>query len=236
MFLIGTCYRICMLVALLPAATALRADLARLKTVVGSAIVSITLFANPCLADEIVPYGVVDGRLKVCPSSGNCLSTASIRSIDKYARPWVYERDTEAQWTAIKSELATNPLFRVVDTQDALHYIRAEARSAVVGTDDLELLLLPADQLVTFRSNSREVVKVGASVVGDGGSHLNRLKSIRNHLKLREMGVEDDNEQFFQMQQQASFLNTLKSGFGYTSNKPDDINFLDNSVPGDALE
>ena len=205
------------------------------KTAATAALLS-SFLANPLSTQAAVDtplYGIVKGRLRVCPAISNCISTASFRSLDKYGKPWVYSSDTETIWTALKQELASNALFKVVETKDDIKYIHAEARSALppTGVDDVEFLLIPEDSLVTYRSNSREVVFAGTAALGDGGSHANRLLTIRKHLKLQEMGVDAEDESFYREQQNPGFLDKLKTGFGYIDSKPADINFLDNSVP-----
>lgn len=187
----------------------------------------------PLLCGTPVPaapadFGVVNGRLRACPQQGNCISTAAVSSLEKYGRPWVVGGGSEEAWEALQRELAANKLLTVVEKDDQTKYIRATAKSAVPpsGVDDIEFLLLPAEGLLTYRSNSREVVRLGGGVVGDGGSHLNRLRSIRSHLGLREMGSEPDEDAGG-----GSFLDKLRSGFGYTANGASEINFLDNSVP-----
>lgn len=224
--------KIVLLLALQCKLTHGRQILSRILNSIGRGSSCLLLFHSTiCFAADIT-------RLQPCPTEGNCISTASVRSIEHYARPWELPESVtvEQAWTSLKNELASNKLFKVVDTRDEDKYVRAEAKSAVppTGIDDVEFLILSADRLVTFRSNSREVVRAGG-VVGDGGSHANRLQTIRNHLKLREMGAYDENELMVE-QEQTSFFGKLKSGFGYTSNKPADINFLDNSVPTQDAE
>jgi uncharacterized protein (DUF1499 family) len=154
-----------------------------------------------------------------------------VRSIEKYGRPWVYE-DPSAVWVALKQEVASSALLRLEEVDDDKKYLHAVAKSAVppTGVDDVEFLLLPEDHVIFYRSNSREVVQVGGAVVGDGGSHMNRLNAVKSHLRLREMGdyAEDDD---YKMQERPSLVDNLKRNFGYTSNRPDDVNFMDNSVP-----
>ena len=58
------------------------------------------------------------------------------------------------------------------DVNDDKLYMRAEAKSAVPpsGIDDIELFVNELDHIITYRSNSRDVVMAGASVVPDSGS------------------------------------------------------------------
>lgn len=193
----------------------------------------LALGLGPLGAAAAAPlYGVVGGRLLPCPAEGNCISTASIRSLDKYGPPWVYAGGADQAWRALKEELARNKLLTVVEIDEGRRYARVEARSAIPpsGTDDVEFLLLPADSLIAYRSNSRENI----AGVGDGGSHLNRLQTVRTRIGVTEMGA-DYGLDFGRQKEQLSLFNTLRSGFGFNANTPDDINFLDNSVPEPEL-
>ena len=161
------------------------------------------------------------------------ISTSSVNSLEKYGRPWsIGERSIEDVWKKLTASVDSNKLLKLVEINDENHYIRAEAKSAVppTGIDDIEFLLSPTDKIITYRSNSRDLVTVygiaGPQVVGDGGSHKNRLESIRRSSELKEMGVSDDENEYFKEIENSNFLVRMQR-----ASEPSDINFLDNSVP-----
>ena len=109
-----------------------------------------------------------------------------------------------------------------------IYIFRATARSAIppLGIDDVEFLLNPVDNIVTYRSNSRELVYAGTQVIGDGGSHLNRLETIRRKLGWNEMGVEDEETSYINAMKNTNFFVKMQM-----ASQPSEINFLDNDVP-----
>lgn len=226
--------RLLRLLALLGGVAGARRGLVRLLAGVGGSL-QLLCSPVPALAEPRADFGVLNGRLRTCPQQGNCISTAAVSSLEKYGRPWVFSGGADEAWAALRRELAANKLLTVVEANDETKYAHATAKSAVppTGLDDLEFLVLPEEGLITYRSNSRELVRVGGGVVGDGGSHLNRLQSIRTHLGLREMGSDGFEEAG---PGRTSFLDKLRSGFGYTANGASEVNFLDNSVPSPAEE
>ena len=173
-------------------------------------------------------YGLKKERLLPCKSRSNCISSSSINSIEKYGRPWAFDekKSGKEQFGEIKQAFKDVEYLNVKDVNDDKFYLRAEAKSAVPpsGTDDIEVLVNGLDHIVTYRSNSREVVMAGASVVPDGGSNRNRLATIQRRLNLKEMSLNSDVEEA---------LDAKPDFFSYQkkAQAPSDINFVDNSVP-----
>jgi uncharacterized protein (DUF1499 family) len=134
----------------------------------------------------------------------------------------------EEEYSEILNVLKSDPYLKVADQDSSQFYIRAEAKSAVppTGTDDIELLLNGKDKIITYRSNSREVVTAGSQVIGDAGSNRNRLDSIKKKVGVSDMGMTTDAEQYIRKKEQLSIFQQIAA-----ASKPDDINFLDNSVP-----
>ena len=52
---------------------------------------------------ETVPYGLKKGRLQVCAAQSNCISTSSIKSLDKYGSPLIIPSsiDPEMAWKTL---------------------------------------------------------------------------------------------------------------------------------------
>ena len=204
------------------------------STVVGSATACLlwsgsdAAFAaggTPNQAPPAPVYGLKKERLLPCKSLSNCISSSSINSIEKYGRPWSFggDRSGKDEFEDIKAALKGMDYLAVRDIDDDKMYLRAEAKSAVPpsGLDDIELLVNGLDHIVTYRSNSREVVMAGTSVVPDGGSNKNRLATIQRKLNLKEMSLNSDVEEA---------LDAKPDFFSYQkkAQAPSDINFVDN--------
>ena len=178
-------------------------------------------------------YGLKKDRLLPCRSRSKCISSSSINSREKYGRPWSFDdaKPGKNQFEEIKTALNDIAYLNVKDVNDDKLYIRAEAKSAVPpsGIDDIELFVNELDHIITYRSNSRDVVMAGASVVPDGGSNRNRLSAIQRKLNLKEMSLNPEVEEM---------LGAKPDFFSYQkrAQSPSDINFLDNSVPDKVKE
>lgn len=174
-------------------------------------------------------YGIKDGRLLKCNVKSNCVSTTSINSLDKYARPWTYTKPTVDEFNELLNVLRSDPYLKVVEQDNGQFYIRAEAKSGFppTGVDDIEFLFNEKDNIIAYRGNSREVVVVGTSeVVSDGGAIRNRLSSIQRKLGLKEMGMDAETEAYIKNTNELNFFQQLQK-----ASQPSDINFVDNSVP-----
>eukprot|EP00597_Dinobryon_sp_UTEXLB2267_P008615 CAMPEP_0170084492 /NCGR_PEP_ID=MMETSP0019_2-20121128/19681_1 /TAXON_ID=98059 /ORGANISM="Dinobryon sp., Strain UTEXLB2267" /LENGTH=217 /DNA_ID=CAMNT_0010300619 /DNA_START=92 /DNA_END=745 /DNA_ORIENTATION=+ len=173
-------------------------------------------------------YGLKKGRLLPCKAKSNCISTSSVTSVEKYSRPWEFTNPPIEEFQQIVKVLEDDPYLKVADKDDSKFYIRAEAKSAVppTGIDDIELLLNDKDNIITYRSNSRDVVMAGSQVLGDAGSNRNRLDSIKRKLAVKEMGMTEDTEVFLKKNDQLSIFQRISA-----ASQPSDINFVDNSVP-----
>ena len=177
-------------------------------------------------------YGLKKGRLLPCKSKSNCFSTSSISSLEHYAKPWTFSKDGDQEYQEIVKVLESIKEFplTVVDQDASKRYVRAETRSAIppTGTDDIEFLVNGLDNIITVRTNSREVVMAGPENIGDGGSNKNRLEVIRRKLGLEEMGVAAsyDEKDLYQEQEKMGLFGRMNA-----ASQPNDINFLDNSVP-----
>ena len=203
-----------------------------------AATFSVTLGLNTCSmayaaeTPQTPLYGLKNGSLLKCKTFSNCISSSSIQSIDKYGRPWAFSSDKsgEEEFGDIKKVLQSEEYMKIADVDNDKLYIRATAKSAVPpsGTDDIEFLVNDLDHIITYRSNSREIVMAGTNNVPDGGSNRNRLAMVQRALGVKEMSLSTDVDayfyskpDFFTYQQQA--------------NKPSAINFIDNSVPSGSV-
>lgn len=176
-------------------------------------------------------FGLKKGRLLPCRQISNCISTSSINSVEKYSRPWAFSNDAEVEFKDLVNAVQQNSQLKVVEINEDNKYIHATAKSAVppTGTDDVEFLLNPTDKIIAYRSNSRETVGGGGQIVGDGGSNRNRLESIKRKLGVAEMSSTEGNDDY------ADYVKSMQSRQLFqqmqAASQPNDVNFLDNSVP-----
>jgi len=179
-------------------------------------------------SDKSASYGLKKGRLLPCKSESNCISSSSIKSYEKYGRPWSFAGEPEAQFEKLVRTIQSDPYLRLVDNDPAARYVRAEAKSAVPpsGVDDVEFLINGVDRIITYRSNSRELVRAGTQVVGDAGSNRNRLEGIKRKLGVSEMEMDTETEAYLKETSSLGFLQQMKM-----MSEPSEINFVDNSVP-----
>ena len=184
-------------------------------------------------------FGLKKGRVQACKPRSNCISSSSIQSITQYGRPWVFEGSASDEFDKIISAAKSTEFVKIADESRDQLYIHLTAKSALppTGIDDLEFLINPADKLITYRSNSREVVFAGTQQVGDAGSHKNRLAGLQRKLGVKDMGdyadeLFDNSRDFGYALPSANFFNYQKM-----ANQPDEINFEDNKpVAGDCGE
>lgn len=179
-------------------------------------------------ATEVQDRGLSKGSLLKCKAKSNCVSTSSIKSLEKYSQPWFYGHiDESVAWDKLVSAIRSSSDIALVEKDDELHYLRAEAKSAFppLGIDDVEFLLNPRDSIVTFRSNSREVVFAGTQIVGDGGANRNRIESIRRKVGWQAMGMDSDVDQFLKEMEKKTFIERIQM-----ASQPSDVNFLDNEA------
>ncbi len=195
------------------------------RNTIASSLLTFSLTNLAVATDGVQYYGLKDGSLLTCKTKANCLSTSSVKSLERFSPPWLYDGDVESVYNNLLKVLQNDQLFKVVDTIPS-NYIRAEAKSAVPigGTDDIEFLFNDKDKIITYRSNSREVVAAGPEILGDGGSHKNRLESIKRKINLKSSDQNEEMEEYMQeFETKYNFIQKLQM-----ASQPNDINFLDN--------
>ncbi|MDB4837280.1 DUF1499 domain-containing protein [Marinomonas sp.] len=123
--------------------------------------------------------GVMDGLLKNCPSTPNCVSSQSdIADSEHYAEPIVYSGSRKETQLLIESYMLNQGDARMISSE--LGYVYFEVKSKLIGyIDDVEFYLPEGDSVVHFRSASR----VGYS---DRGVNLERMSHIRQLLVPQE--------------------------------------------------
>mmetsp|Transcript_25718 Transcript_25718/g.52718 ORF Transcript_25718/g.52718 Transcript_25718/m.52718 type:complete len:272 (+) Transcript_25718:86-901(+) len=143
-----------------------------------------------------------EGRLRPIAADENGVSCSSVRNPSRFAAPWNYstfsidsvtlpkkiEIGAVAAWNDLKREVSAQSGVVVLESVDGPedYYLRATAPTpgSSTSSDDIEFTLKPEDQLVLFRSVTREAVFLYPlqQPVSDRGSNLQRLEEIRSRL------------------------------------------------------
>eukprot|EP01039_Chlorochromonas_danica_P008778 gene8778-9680_t len=171
------------------------------------------------------PFGIVEGRLLKCAAKSNCVSTSSISSVEKYSAPWEFGKSAEEEFDEVVNVLQSDPTIKIVEADKSKYYIHAEATTSLptYGIDDVEVLLNPDEKIITYRSNSRQVVRIGSDVLSDGGTNKNRLLDLQKQLGLKAMGEQEELlDKIFGDKKQLYFFDQF-----HLSAEPDEVNFLD---------
>lgn len=115
--------------------------------------------------------GLVDGRLRPCPRSPNCLCS---QDPDPGHRtdPWPFEGNANAVRERLERVIRAEPRTRIVTAEP--RYLHATFTSLVLRfVDDVELSIDEEARLVHLRSASR----LGWSDLGANGRRLARLRA-----------------------------------------------------------
>jgi len=117
----------------------------------------------------------------------NCVSTASVKQVDLYMAPWVWQEGTSAEEVVgrLKGAIEADASLSLTE-QIENRYLRVKAARNFCY-DEIEFLVNPADRVVTFRSQQVE----GPDSVSDFGANRKRLDELRKRTRvLTAMGEE----------------------------------------------
>ena len=117
-----------------------------------------------------VPVGLVDGRLRSCPSSPNCVCSQD-EDAGHRIEPLRFAGPPREAWDRLQALVEKLPRTKVVSRDD--RYLHVEATTLVMRfVDDVEFLLDETQSVIHVRSASR----VGHS---DLGANRKRIEAIR---------------------------------------------------------
>jgi len=142
-----------------------------------SLFVIIALFILGYMSHSGKAYGLVEGRLKQCPDTPNCVSSEFVSDAEQYIEPLVYSAGHAAQvLPRLKTIIREMGGSVQVEKTD---YLAATFTSSVFRfVDDLELRIDTGQKIVHLRSASR----VG---YGDGGVNRKRVELLKNSFHLK---------------------------------------------------
>jgi len=118
--------------------------------------------------------GLLDGKLRPCPNSPNCVSSVADQST-KRMEPIIFSGTPEEAISRLKKLLASIDNAKIAEEDGG--YIRAEFTTSLFGfIDDVEFLLDEKNRRIDFRSASR----LGLS---DLGTNRRRMKELKSRLE-----------------------------------------------------
>ena len=116
---------------------------------------------------------LVDGKLRPCPSSPNCVSSES-ESVSSRVVPMTFQGQPEQAWNELKETLREMG-GKIQEEHDG--YLRATFTSRLFRfVDDVEFRMVPAEGIIHVRSGSR----VGHSDLGVNRKRVEKLRAIFN--------------------------------------------------------
>jgi uncharacterized protein (DUF1499 family) len=124
---------------------------------------------------------LVDGRLRACPNSPNCVSSES-DSVSSRIEPLTFQGPSEKAWNDLK-ETTREMGGKIQEEHEG--YLWATFTSKVFRfVDDVEFRMVSADGIVHVRSGSR----VGYSDLGVNRRRVERLRTLFNRKRDQEGG------------------------------------------------
>jgi uncharacterized protein (DUF1499 family) len=142
-----------------------------------SLLVVIALFILGYMSHSGQAHGLVEGRLKQCPDTPNCVSSEFVSDAEHYIEPLVYSAgEAERVMPRLKTIIVEMGGSIQVEKTD---YLAATFTSSVFRfVDDLELRIDADQKIIHLRSASR----VGH---GDGGANRKRVARLINSFQLK---------------------------------------------------
>ncbi len=124
---------------------------------------------------------LVDGKLRPCPDSPNCVSSENDRPSSR-VEPLAFKGSSEKAWGDLK-EAIQEMGGKIQDEHDG--YLWTTFTSRVFRfVDDVEFRIVPSDSIIHVRSGSR----VGYSDLGVNRRRVEKLRAVFNQKKDKEPG------------------------------------------------
>ena len=124
------------------------------------------------LSRDTLKSGAIESRVGGCAADEACVATSAVRNPTKYGPPWrpvskLEESDQARAWRAVVAAVTDEPGLTIVEQDDSVPYLRAEAQSTIPpdGTDDVEFVLRDDGGVrLLYRSATRQAALVGGRV------------------------------------------------------------------------
>ena len=142
-----------------------------------SLVVIIALFILGYRSHSGEAHGLVEGHLKQCPGTPNCVSSEFVSDAEHYIEPLVYSADHAAQ-VLPRLKTIIHEMGGSIQVEET-DYLAATFTSSVFRfVDDLEIRIDTGLKTIHLRSASR----VGH---GDGGVNRKRVERLKNSFHLK---------------------------------------------------
>lgn len=129
-------------------------------------------FAYLSITAKAPELGLVDGHLKPCPDSPNCVNSEQGTDVSHQVDPLPFDGAPDQAWLKLKQAIDAQG-GKITEEQPG--YLRVEFTSRIFRfVDDLECRLQVQDNLIQVRSASR----VGHSDFGVNRKRVDRLSSL----------------------------------------------------------
>jgi uncharacterized protein (DUF1499 family) len=144
-------------------------------------VISTVLLAVLSCASNPPKVQLIDGRLRPCPNSPNCVSSES-DSTSSRIEPVTFQGRPEKAWGDLK-ETIRDMGGKIQEEQDG--YLWATFTSRLFRfVDDVEFRMVSSDGIIHVRSGSRK----GYSDLGVNRRRVEKLRTIFNQKKDQETG------------------------------------------------
>ena len=136
----------------------------------------VSMAVQGWLSHRPVSVGLVDGKLRACPSSPNCVSSDAPPG-KQFVRPLSQPGGDATSLAAVRRAIEATPRTRIISATEG--YLHAEFESLIFRfVDDVEIQRRPAENVLRVRSASR----VG---YWDLGTNRRRVERLRRLLEQR---------------------------------------------------
>ncbi len=144
-----------------------------ISTVIALFIVSIVLLTVLSCASSPPKVGLIDGKLRACPNSPNCVSSEN-DSPSSRIEPLTFQGSPEKAWGNLK-ETTREMGGKIQEERDG--YLWATFTSWIFRfVDDVEFRMVSSDCMIHVRSGSR----VGYSDLGVNRRRVEKLRTVFN--------------------------------------------------------
>jgi uncharacterized protein (DUF1499 family) len=143
-------------------------------------ILAVLLAVLSCASNK-PKVQLVDGRLRACPNSPNCVSSESDTTSSR-VEPLTFQGPPEKAWSDLK-ETIREMGGRIEEEHDGYLWITFTTR-LFRFVDDVEFRMLSTDGVIHLRSGSR----VGYSDLGVNRRRVEKLRTIFNQKKDKDAG------------------------------------------------
>ena len=124
---------------------------------------------------------LVDGRLRACPNSPNCVSSESDNASSRI-EPLIFQDPPEKAWSDLKETV--RELGGEIQEEHEGYFWATFTSRVFRFVDDVEFRMVSTDGIVHVRSGSR----VGYSDLGVNRRRVEKLRALFNQKKQKEAG------------------------------------------------